>query len=376
MRSFNRYLFRQLVFAALFITLALTAALWLTQSLQLIDYMVNRGLPASRFLELTLLLLPGFLGVILPIATVLGVLFVYHKMIHDSEIVVMRASGVSPIQLARPALLLATIATALVYSIMLYFLPLSFRNFKDLQVDYRENYAAVLIQEGVFNTIGDDITVYVRERDSEGALVGIMVHDTRDKLRPATLLAERGAIVRTEEGARVLLVNGNRQEVDHDSGQLSMLYFDQYTVDLAALNDPDDNQRNRKAEERFLHELFFPTEEDRQNPRFVRELYAEAHGRLSTPLYTFSFTLIGLAALLTGDFSRRGRPKRLVVAGGAVGLLQGFALAAEDLTNRTSDAAVLMYIGPLVPIAVSLFLLSRRHNSLRRSQPQASGASA
>jgi hypothetical protein len=46
----TRYILGQLVMATVFITLALTFAIWLTQSLRLIDYIVNRGLPASTFL--------------------------------------------------------------------------------------------------------------------------------------------------------------------------------------------------------------------------------------------------------------------------------------------------------------------------------------
>ena len=368
MRAVSRYMFRQLLFAALFITIALTFALWLTQSLRMIDYMVNRGLPASEFLKLILLLLPSFLGVVLPVATVVGVLFVYNKMTQDSEIVVMRASGLSPLQLARPALALAVLSTAAVYALMLYFLPLSFRNFKDMQFDVRQSYANVLIQEGIFNTVGESFTVYVRERDDEGALVGIIVHDTRNRDRPVTVVAELGAIVRTPDGARVLLLNGNRQEVDRRTGQLSLLYFDQYTVDLSSLGGDGNDGRQREPEERYLHELLDPSPDDLKNEKFARELKAELHQRLVSPLYTISFTLIGLTALLTGDFNRRGRPLRLVVAGVAVGALQAYALTAQDLTNRSTDAAVLMYLGPVLPTIAALFLLSRRRRRVRRPQ--------
>ncbi len=374
MRAVSRYMFRQLLFAALFITLALTFALWLTQSLRMIDYMVNRGLPASEFLTLILLLLPSFLGLVIPVATVVGVLFVYNKMTQDSELIVMRASGLSPLQLARPAIVLATFSTLIVYSLMLYFLPLSFREFKDMQYDVRQSYASVLIQEGVFNTVGESITVYVRERDDEGALVGIIVHDTRNKKKPVTVIAELGAIVKAPEGPRVLLLNGNRQEVDRQTGQLSLLYFDQYTVDLSSLAAVRDG-RWREPEERFLHELLWPQPDELKDESFVRELYAEAHQRLVSPLYTFAFTLIGLVALLTGDFSRRGRPQRLVAAALAVGALQAFALTAQDLTNRTSEAAPLMYLGPVIPSIVCLVLLARRRRWMRRPQMTPEGAS-
>lgn len=365
MRFVTRYIFSQLTYATVFMTLALTMALWLTQSLRLIDYMVNRGLPASSFLELTALLLPSLLSLVLPISTVVAVLFVYNKLTQDSELVVMRASGLSAVQLARPALVLAGVVTLIGYAISLYFLPLSYRNFRDLQFDIRDTYASVLLQEGVFNTIGDDITVYVRARDDDGALVGIIVQDARDKQRPSTLIAERGALVRTDEGPRVLLVNGNRQEVDRETGQLSMLYFERYTVDLAGLSG-DSSRRRRDPAERFMSELFNPSERELQDEGFVRELLAEAHSRLSAPLFGLTFTLIALVAMLTGEFNRRGRPHRLALAGVTVGVLFAASLAAQDLANREASALVLLYIVPIVPAIVALVWLARDRPKARR----------
>src|SRR3546814_12837523 len=60
-----RYILAQLVTATIFVTLALTFAIWLTQSLRLIDYIVNRGLPASTFLTFVGLLLPSFPGLVI-----------------------------------------------------------------------------------------------------------------------------------------------------------------------------------------------------------------------------------------------------------------------------------------------------------------------
>src|SRR3546814_18652790 len=114
---------------------------------------------ASTFLTVVGLLLPSFLGVVLPVATFVAILFVYHKLAMDSEMVVMRAAGLSQLQLARPAIILAVAVTVGVYAISLYFLPLSFRNFKDLQNEFRNDFSAVLLQEGVFTAHNENLPV-------------------------------------------------------------------------------------------------------------------------------------------------------------------------------------------------------------------------
>ena len=184
MQGINRYIFAQVLAATVAITVGLTFAVWLTQSLRLIDFIVNRGLPATTFLYFIGLLLPSFIGIVLPIAAFCAVLFVYHKLINDSEMVVLRAAGLSQIQLSRPALRLGFVVIVISYAISLYFLPASYRAFKDLQYQLRSDFSTVLLQEGAFNTVTAGITVYVRERTSDGELLGILVYDTRESGEP------------------------------------------------------------------------------------------------------------------------------------------------------------------------------------------------
>src|SRR5579864_952078 len=100
MNSLNRYILKQSFSVMLLITGALTAAVWLAQSLRLVDLIINRGLSAEMFLYLALLILPRFLDIVLPIGAFLAVLFVFNRLITESELVVMRAAGMSQYALA------------------------------------------------------------------------------------------------------------------------------------------------------------------------------------------------------------------------------------------------------------------------------------
>ena len=69
----------------IFVTVGLTLAIWLSQSLRFVDLIVNKGLPVVTFLYLALLLLPRFLTIVLPIALFCATLFTYNKLMNDSE---------------------------------------------------------------------------------------------------------------------------------------------------------------------------------------------------------------------------------------------------------------------------------------------------
>lgn len=368
MRKITTYLFRHLSVAMILVTLTLTFAVWLMQSLRLIDMIVNKGLPLSMFLYMSSLLLPTFLSLILPIALFAAFMFVYNRLTMDSELVAMQAAGVSSFGLAKPALVMAGLITVIGYSLSLYLLPTAYREFKELQFIIRNDYSSVLLQEGVFTTLSKQVTVYVRERSSDGKLAGIFVHDNRIPERPVTMMAESGTLLRTDNGPRVIMINGNRQEVSKTTGQLSLLYFDNYSLDVRAV-DKGAGKRWMEARERYLHELFAPDMDNPDDVKNIQKLRAEGHQRIVLPLYAFVFTLIGLAALLGGSFDRRGQSKRISVAIGLVVLFEASAIGFANLGARFNWAEPLLYLNVLIPVLGSIFVLSTKHVRKKKTRP-------
>jgi len=158
--------------------------------------------------------------------------------------------------------------------------------------------------------------------------------------------------------------NGNRQEIRPGTGRFSLLYFDRYTVELTDFGNAP-QARWREPKERFLHELLSPGD-GRQDRRHRLELLAEGHNRIVGPLYTLVFVVIGMAALLAGEFNRRGQALRVLTAIACVAALEGASLALHDLSSRNAAAVPAMYAAVLLSIGLGLYVLLRRPP--RRSQ--------
>lgn len=360
-----RYMTRQLVWPLFFIALAMAGVIWLTQSLRFVDLILNRGLPAHTFFYLAILVLPMVMSVLLPVSLFIAVVFAYTKMTMDSELVVLQACGMSHGDLAKPALAVTAGVVFLCYLLNLYLMPMAYREFKDLQFSIRHNYSSVLLQEGAFNTVADGVTVYVRERHNDGELLGILVHDERDPEKPVTMMAERGALVQTPGGPRVVMITGNRQVVERTHERLSILYFDRYTVDFNTV-DQTEEERWREPRERFVHELFSPgnSPDDQRNFAVMR---AEGHQRIASPLLAVAFAMIALAALLAGEFNRRGQVRRILWATSAIILLQLGYLGVANLAATIPLMALLLYLVPLAAIALAGYVLfgpTGRHGML------------
>ena len=354
MTSLDRYILRQCLSMMLFVTAALSAAVWLAQSLRLVDLIVNRGLAVEVFLYLALLILPRFLDIVLPIGAFIAVLFVFNRLTAESELVVMRSAGLSPMALAKPVFILAGIAFVLLMALSAYFLPASNREFKDLQFEIRNRFVSALLQEGTFTSISDKLTIYIAARDERGEVVGLMIDDNRDPNQPVTILAERGAFADSGKASRIIMVNGSRQRYDRATGKLSVLTFDRYTLDLDMLRDAP-GVRFRDAQERYLGDLFFPPPELDQMTR--ESFLIEGHQRLIVPISVFSFVMIPLACLLTGQINRRGQLTRVLLAVGLAFIFQAVDLAIKNLAARHPAATGLMYLTDLLPLFVGLGIL-------------------
>ncbi|WP_420404074.1 LPS export ABC transporter permease LptF [Nisaea sp.] len=354
----DRYVIRQILAAMIIVVVSLTCVIWLSQSLRFIDMIVNRGLPLATFVYFTVLLMPTWLSLVLPIACFAATMFVYSRMSSDRELVVLTASGLGPMGLARPALIIALGVTLLGYLLSLYLVPVSYRGFKELQFQIRHNYTNVLLREGVFNSMGDDVTVFVRARQPNGELSGIIVQDDREDDESVTLLAESGALILDDTSPKVLMVNGNRQARNNETGRISILYFDRYTVDLGGLREAV-QRTARDQNELFIDELLNPTEQITQ-PRNFSKYIAEGHSRLVTPLLGLALPLIGLVVVLRGEFSRRGRSSRLVAAILLVGLVQAAVLGSKYVAAKELGLLPMMYASAIGPILLCLVLLARQ----------------
>jgi lipopolysaccharide export system permease protein len=369
MTRLDRYIFRQLALALFAVTIGLAVLVWLTQSLRFIELVLDRGLSFLVFVELTGLLLPGFFAIILPITTFLVALFVYVRLASDRELVVMRAAGLSQWRLARPAIALALLSLGACYALNLLVVPETQAAFRAWQFEIRNQLAAILVQEGVFSAVGDDLTVYARLRDRDGTLRGILIHDARERGAPVTILAEAGRITPGPAGPRVTLENGQRQQVETappppgapagtpPTTRLSVLSFSENSVDLARTARGEEN-RYRNAQERSLGELLYPDPAERVPDRDLRRFRAEAHNRLAGPLNALGFALVAMATALTGQFRRHGGSLRLFTGIAVVVGLLATGLMAGNLAARQNALIPLIWLNALLPGLVAAWVLS------------------
>ncbi|HPF77781.1 MAG TPA: LPS export ABC transporter permease LptF [Alphaproteobacteria bacterium] len=361
---YDRYVLKNLGIATLFTSLTLAAIILLTQSLKFLELIMNSGASSAAFWMLTFLALPRFFEVILPLALMIATLFIYNRMMSDSEVVVMRAAGVSPMGMARPAITLGVIITIILLAITTWLAPIALSGMVKMRQVIKTQYSTLLFREGIFNAVGPDLTVYINKRNSKGELEGLLIHDSRPELlAPVTIIAKRGVVVSSDEGQQVLVYDGSRQDFNEKTGALNRLDFKRYSIDMP---EPEAvRKRWKEPDERTFLELLHPNAEDAEDMRYREQFVIEAHKRIISPFLALSYVAIALCCLLLGPVNRRGQAKRIFIAVITVIVIQSLFLTVLSLANKEPGAIVLMYITIFFPLFFALTALSSKGEKIR-----------
>ena len=299
----------------------------MVQIVAMMKFLVNYGVELSNFLGLTAMMIPFIISIILPFVTFISVLFVYNKMIGDSEIVVMASSGCSPSQIARPALLLAGILVAVHFVLNLWIVPMTQAKFYDTQWNLRYGLAHMRLQESAFTEITRGLVVYV-DKVSGYDLNQVMLSDMRDAKSQVTIFAKTGKLVATMRGLSIVMTDGSLHAINNGN---VIGTFDTFDMDLSIAEKNNDTAFKARCMSTGLLVKSLQTE---LAPKQYKTVMSELCNRLYAPLMNFILVAICLAVLLRSSLLRRRTsfaPAISVVAMGSV--MAAFMTLSNMLTG-------------------------------------------
>jgi lipopolysaccharide export system permease protein len=360
LNGLTRYIFWQSAGPFVISAVVLTGIIWLTQALRMLDLLITQGQSLRTYFELSMLAMPSALNTVLPIALFVALLYTLNKLVADSELIVMFSAGVSRFRIMVPIVILTALIMLIVFALNAYFMPAGMRTLKSRLFEIRGDLATSMVREGAFTNPAMGLTVYVRERTPDGVIHGILVYDSRKQAEPITYMAESGRLVRTPSGSRLLMFNGNIQQVTQkklaSDNPLTLLYFDKYSYDLSQYTE-ETATAEYESRERYLPELFSPASNDAFGQAFKTRLRAEGHDRLVAVIYPLMFALIALAALLPAPLNRGGYATRMALAVlmAIIARVAGFALI--NAAAKTPTVTPLIYLLPLGICALCMAII-------------------
>lgn len=357
------YLFRQIAKPVVGACAALAGIGILSQSLDQLEIIVERGQSVWVMVKLTLLAVPQLLAVILPIGLFVGALIALTRLQREQELTAIFASGVTRWSAIRPAIKLAIIGALVTLLFTTVIQPWSQRQARAEAFAVRTDLAALLVEEGRFVQGPEGLTVYVQQIEQNGLLKNIFIYQP-DGDQVTTWDAAEARFSRIDGEPIVTLINGSWQRYS-SRGVLEYLSFARQDVPLGQYAQVTDSIRY-KPSDLYLPQLFDPSPRDLERVGTAGELAAEGHSRLSAPLYALVAMAMALTAIMGGAYSRTGYSLRIAKAAGAFLLVRivGYGIVAASAWNGWLN--VFQYLLPIAAAAISLRLLFRALKPRRR----------
>jgi lipopolysaccharide export system permease protein len=366
MTIFERYVFRQAGVALLIILLSLSGIVWVALALRQLNVVTSQGQDVWTLFKMTTLALPNLMAIVAPFSLLIAAIHTLNRLNGDSELIVLTASGATIWSIAKPLLLLAMLVSMGVGFVNHVGMPWSLRLLREYIVQVRTNILTQVIQPGQFSSPEDDLTFHIRERTLNGELLGLIVHDTRDKAQTQSYLAERGVIVKRDPTNYLVMTNGHIVRRAGKDEPAQIVAFDKYAVDLDRFEKKLDDNEDLKPRERYLNELLYPEPTSSNYRDSPGKFRAELHERTSNPLYPLAFAMIALAAVGRAHSTRQSAMKQVAIAFVLSAALRLGGLALNNAVALNGDAVALLYGLPLGAILASLWVIERGRRKLGR----------
>ncbi len=293
-RILSLYIIREISSLFLLGIMVFTLILLMGRLIKLTDLVISRGVPLADVSLMILYLMPSFLVFTIPMAFLLAVLLAFGRLSADNEITVMKAGGISLMQLMPPVVLCGILAALLTLAASTIGVPWGNSAFKNLSFAILKQNVAATIREKVFWDDIPGIVMYTEHYDEEQHILkGVIIYDGREQARPLTIFAADGVLSGGPDrnDIRLSLKNGSI----HATGtaeEYRLVNFGEYTMTIAGAGQGTGLGRN---------ELDMTLAELRQqiaNPAATKpvrlKMQSELHSRFAFPFASLVFAVVAV----------------------------------------------------------------------------------
>ncbi|HVS02364.1 MAG TPA: LPS export ABC transporter permease LptF [Thermoanaerobaculia bacterium] len=331
------------------------------------DMIIRRGLALREVGELVLLTIPNIVVLTIPMALLFGILIAIGRLASDSELIAMRATGVSLFTLYRPILALSLLLALGNTYLMAIVLPRANHSLQQLQLEIVAQTAARQVEPRVFYEEWTGHVLYVfATQPATDVWEGVFLAPSILQGQHAVTVAGSGRLSIDDSGERILLTlhdavthkmdlgsPGNYELIGHR--RLDVVLEDQFTTSQRA-----QISASKGVRELTIAELQAWAADPDRSPELRRLARVEIHKKLAIPAACLVF---GLFAVPLGFNNRRGGKSSGFALSIAVILVYYILLSNGEEWARVGEMPpwLAMWLPNLAFTAVGAFLLAQRN---------------
>lgn len=309
------YIAREILVNFLLSLTLFTFIVLLSRLLKLTDLVIGSGVSLRSVAALFLAMMPSFMLITMPLSFLLAVLLTFARMSADSEIVAMKACGISVYKMAHPVIFLALFACCATAYLSAYAEPTGRRAMRDIAINVAMDKASGAVRAQVFNDEFPGLTIFADTvfKDSN-QLEGVFISDTRIGGKQTIVTAKSGKLV-TNEGSNSMLLHLkdgaiHRDAEDTQKGNLQIINFSTYDINISMEDSTatESGISNMRPKMQTLFQLLDSLEQASAPKQLQKQqaLRAEIHERLIMPISPILFSLIAIPLGISSHRSNKG----------------------------------------------------------------------
>ncbi|HYO78256.1 MAG TPA: LptF/LptG family permease, partial [Thermoanaerobaculia bacterium] len=202
MSILTRYILKEMIGPTCLGMVFYTAIILMQKLFDMAGLIIRRSLPGDAVLKLLLYSLPNIVVLTVPMALLFGILIAVGRLSSDSEIVAMRALGISTRTIYRPVFFFSLAIFLLNLYLINFVMPKGNRQFVALFAELMTASAEKVVKPRVFHDQFENVMIYVNDVDPKnGQWKGVFVADARHDPSedPATPAEMSGGLTAPQE---------------------------------------------------------------------------------------------------------------------------------------------------------------------------------
>ncbi|BHH83200.1 LPS export ABC transporter permease LptG [Desulforhopalus sp. 52FAK] len=342
--------------------LIMNCVFFLVKLIPFLNFVLDLKIGLADFTRLFSYLFPNIFLYSIPMAAMMGVTIGFARLSSDSEILALKASGISMYKIIPPVVIVTALIALFTAFFSIKLIPLSEIAMKQLTYQLLKEKVNKGIKPHVFTEALGDVVVYVDDINKEtGNWTDVWVSDMRGAKNPTITMASSGRMESNIEDMNVTIVlhNGSLHKPSNENAQI--VEFDQYRINIPLKPPNSKATRVKKRNVLSMGELLEASKDEGEPFKQRRALLIEFHKRMVLPAGCLLISLIGLPL---GLQAKPGKKAIGIQAGLGIFILYYifFTIGKSMAESATVSVAIAMWGPNFLFFCLAVFWIYRVSN--------------
>lgn len=287
----------------------LTGVLLLANTVKFADLIIAKGVSPVDLLRLLIYLIPYMLSFTIPMACLIAMILAFNRLNTDYELIAMRASGIAPIRLIFPLLMVGAILSVLMLIVNDRIVPATHLAFRQQLKALGIKQPTAYLEAGTFIKEFPPYVMFVYRVD-DNYLYNVRIYEPQPNGPTRTVIADRGQVspFTDKHGVQLMLFNGSVDEWNPERpGSFHKVSFLTYTMTLRT-DQQDPERMGKKLKELTFEELLAERQRLAAQQIETLPISLELHRKIAASFAPIVFVIFGLALGLHPHHQERLTP--------------------------------------------------------------------